>query len=321
MDGNSLFDYIQISVNVQADVSGHVDIWIEMRSVDGNWIDNGGYGNHVEEGKTTMRAAVGTTGLYEIAYNGMAEFYISGHVNPDDGGDWPLGRLKRSKAVNYEEFEPPRMTIVSESMAVTFKDDDSDGLYELVVVKVQVEVVKAVNISMYVNVDNQDSWGHIAHGDFEGSLQPGTQTIRVKIAGESFYLSEHQGKVSFNLHGDEIYDEGINDDNDDDDIRFRLHDQHKGDITIDYTTFKVPDVTIDRSSIAVEYLQAALKLNQEAYDFARINFDVEANQQAHFDFWVDVFVGEDRHWIAGSQFYGNHDLEVGRKSLSIDLLT
>ncbi|MHA2028941.1 MAG: hypothetical protein ACW99Q_06085, partial [Candidatus Kariarchaeaceae archaeon] len=149
--------------------------------------------------------------------------------------------------------------------------------------------------------------------------QPGTQTIRVKIAGESFYLSEHQGKVSFNLHGDEIYDEGIDDDNDDDDIRFRLHDQHKGDITIDYTTFIVPDVTIDRSSMAVEYLQAALNLNQEAYDFARINFDVEANQPAHFDFWVDVFVGEDRHWIAGSPFYGNHDLEVGRKSLSIDI--
>jgi hypothetical protein len=318
IDGNSIFDYIQISVNVQADVSGHVDIWIEMRSADGNWIDSGGYGNHVELGKTTMKAVVGSTGLYESKYNGLAEFHISGHVNPDDGGDWPLGMLKRSKTVDYANFEPPRITIVPESMEVTFKDEDTDGLYELVVVKIQVEVKKAVKISVYVNVDNQDSWGHIAHGDFEGILEPGTQTIRVKIAGESFYLSEHQGKVSFNMHGDEIYDEGSVD-NEDDDIRFRLHDQHKADITIDYTTFKVPDVIIDKTSITVKYMQAVLNLNQQAYDFARVTFDLKMNQTANFDFWVDVFVGENRQWITSSSYYGTHDLEVGKSSLDIDI--
>ncbi|MHA2253968.1 MAG: hypothetical protein ACXAD7_26685 [Candidatus Kariarchaeaceae archaeon] len=311
-DDNGKFDLIEVTVQVVSQTDSFTDIYVNLhkRHTDWDeWIDGGGKGEDISEGTHTFSVYLGTVGLYDHNVNGDVMLEISGHTSPHEFQDYELARHFLFQSMNYLDFDPPRVQVIDNSMEVQFVDTDENGLFNSLIVTVDLQVTETVTVNIWVNIDQQENWEHIAHGHTHDQLSPGFQEVSIRVSSAGFYLKEYTGNISINLHGDMYMGENEHQ-------RTRIKDQYMDNIFIKHTDFDEPPVFVDQDSILIEKMFAD-NSDSEQYDFLRINFDVIATKSAAIDFWFDAHDEHRNSWFAGSGIYD--EIAIGKTSIQIDI--
>ncbi len=190
LDGDTLYDVLLVDVTVQVDVEGSYHILA--------YIDAGtGY---IEQSLTsTMELAVGSH-VVTLDFSGFTIYY-SGESGPytvyadlydDIAGEWLDSANGTTAAYSYTEF-----TDVWGAFSPPYSDygvdDDSDGLYESLVIEIYIDVVSPGEYYLYLDLYDATDTFWLLNVDTYSYLTYGANTVQVEIDAYRLVAAGYDG--------------------------------------------------------------------------------------------------------------------------------
>jgi len=202
MDGDMLYDYLVIEVEVNATVAGSYQLLAYLYDPGGWYIDDVSEMVHLDVGLNTVELAFIAWLVYDSWNSGnfTVELYLF-----DSDGRYLDYDLHETDIYSYSDFEgfPGELWTPIETYAV---DDDHDSLYDRLQVNVSVEVYYAGTFYLR-GILYDDSWWQVAFDGVWESLEEGTQIVYLNFPGWMIYAHGYDTTFWVELY---LYDSEMN---------------------------------------------------------------------------------------------------------------
>jgi len=206
-DSNGFYDKYRIIAEVErlrvelgsVQINGDLYQNTSMNYITNTWL---GSIELTSIGKINVTFEFNGLGLY---LNGIINDYLLlknfyGYFYHNDG-NWAdygelLGSYISSRRYNYTEFEGPGASLTDNFIA-TGLDTDSDGLYNYLIVSVEINVIKAGNYYISSWIDKASTGADIAYASNSSYLSVGFQWMTLKYDGSEFFHSGLNESIKF----------------------------------------------------------------------------------------------------------------------------
>jgi signal peptidase I len=185
-DGDGSFNYLEISVEINVTKPGNFYIQIsELRDSNGNWIGVwGSKSGYLDAGLGVLNVSLDGSTIYAQERNPRYVSYID--LSADYSSS--INDISLSREYLYTEFDfPAVLTGVIWDQGV---DMDSDGLFDYLEVRVQINVSDAGKYSINIYGLHDSSYNYISVYDYKTiDLNAGIQTVSLYLYGPQIYTS------------------------------------------------------------------------------------------------------------------------------------
>jgi len=201
IDNDNLYNYLIVKVNVAVATPGTYRISSNLYDNVGYYIVGAYAENYLEAGTYTIELLFDGRRINRSGMDGPYRAYIWLY---DGDGNWLDSGEHWTTAYAHDQFQPlPAM--FAPPYSDYGLDTDNDNLYNYLVIKANVTVIKAGNYWFYGSVsDSAYNW--ITYVWFENYLDVGTQTLEFLFDGMEIRQSERDGPYRVYLG---LYDENI----------------------------------------------------------------------------------------------------------------
>ena len=189
-DGDSLYDYLVIAVELNISESGYYDIYGNLYAND-TFIDYARNNTYLDEGISTIRFNFDGVSIYASSLNGPYTMYLS-----------IRGCGINTSTYSFTDFQRPDATL-EEIITDIGVDTDSDSLYNYLAVEVSIDCTFPENFTVSGYLYNS-SGRHITTGYNGAYLASGSQSIQLDFGGITIRNEEMNGPYNLTV---ELYDD------------------------------------------------------------------------------------------------------------------
>ena len=198
-DSNGFYDKYRViaEINKLRVESGSAQIYVDLyQNTTMNYITYAWSGSIdlTSTGKMNVTFEFNGLALYQTGF--VNEYLLLKYFNADfyhnDGTSSDYGELAESylstRAYNYTEFEGPGASL-TDNFVASGLDTDSDGLYNYLVVSVEINVIKEGQYYISSWIDIASTGSDIAYASNSGYLNVGVQWMTLEYSGDAFFRS------------------------------------------------------------------------------------------------------------------------------------
>ena len=204
-DGDGLYDYLvveaEVNVSEASDYRLSADLYYYNESLEyWYWFDYESNNTYLDIGTYIISLQFQGYKIYDIGYNGTLKASLE--LYDITNGNWMDDAEYMTQSYNYYEFDGPpiEFTGVFDDYGL---DTDGDGLYDYLVVEVEVNVTEQGEYELSGSLryyDNSSGWWYTIEYDYNYStLDIGIHTLLLRFDGYKIYNIGYSGQFKADL--------------------------------------------------------------------------------------------------------------------------